>query len=288
MHRRVPQSLPRARLVPRTLLDPRPAEEAQLRPIRGGVNIPVTELPRRVHELPPRGCLIEVAAETGLAERTIRCLRTLGRDGRAAAFEHAADARTAAGEADVGRLWSPNAFLAEVLPNLAPRSRPLPAERSSGALDLACGCGREAVFLATEGWRVTAVDVLEDALELGRDLERRYRRGGEGIEWRRANLESEPIDALAGRFDLVCVFRFLHRPLMGQLGPLVRDAGGVVCETFTTLHRERHGKPARDEHVLRPGELQRFFEGWGIRHYSEAWRGDAHTARVWATKRRGR
>jgi hypothetical protein len=36
--------------------------------------------------------------------------------------------------------------------------------------------------------------------------------------------------------------------------------------------------------VLKPGELPRLLAGFDLRHHSEAWRGEAHTARVWAVK----
>ncbi|NUR26613.1 MAG: class I SAM-dependent methyltransferase [Catenulispora sp.] len=54
--------------------------------------------------------------------------------------------------------WAPNRFVAEVL-------APLPPGR---VLDLACGEGRNALWLATLGWSATAVDFAENALDRGR------------------------------------------------------------------------------------------------------------------------
>ncbi len=84
------------------------------------------------------------------------------------------------------------------------------------------------------------------------------------------------------------VFRFLDRRLYRRLHRLVRPGGTVLVETFTTLHRERHGKPARERFVLRPGELPGLLEGLEILDYSEAWRGRAHTARARAVRPRCR
>jgi SAM-dependent methyltransferase len=57
----------------------------------------------------------------------------------------------------------PNRWVAEELADLPPAS----------AVDLACGEGRNAVWLAGRGWRVYAVDFSTVALAKGRELERR-------------------------------------------------------------------------------------------------------------------
>ncbi|MEO1063064.1 MAG: class I SAM-dependent methyltransferase [Actinomycetota bacterium] len=63
-----------------------------------------------------------------------------------------------------GRQWSvePNRFLVEQLVD-----RPLPAGR---ALDLGCGEGRNALWLAEQGWEVTGVDLSSVAIERGRQV----------------------------------------------------------------------------------------------------------------------
>ncbi len=63
-------------------------------------------------------------------------------------------------------MWSaePNRFLVEEVGHLAP----------GRALDLACGEGRNAVWLARQGWQVVAVDFSEVAIERGRELAARH------------------------------------------------------------------------------------------------------------------
>jgi SAM-dependent methyltransferase len=67
--------------------------------------------------------------------------------------------------ASMPSVWGaePNRWVAEQLAELAPGT----------AVDLACGEGRNAVWLAGRGWRVYAVDFSAVALEKGRELERR-------------------------------------------------------------------------------------------------------------------
>ncbi len=77
------------------------------------------------------------------------------------------DARYAAAE----QMWSltPNRFVAEELAGLAPGT----------AVDLACGEGRNAIWLARQGWSVVAVDFSAVAVERARTLA-----GDTSVDWR--------------------------------------------------------------------------------------------------------
>jgi len=123
--------------------------------------------------------------------------------------------------------------------------------------------------------------VSPEALEQARELERRYVRAARPIRWLAMDLECGS-PAFDRRYDLICAFRYLHRPLLARVAEWLRPGGGLICETFTTVHRERHGRPAHDAHVLQPAELSELLRGFDVRHYSEGWHGWAHTARAWA------
>ncbi len=90
------------------------------------------------------------------------------------------------------------------------------------ALDLACGGGRNAIWLAKHGWRVTAVDFSDTALDLARKLA--AERGVE-VEWVGADVreyEPEP-----GAFDLVLVC-YLHVPAAERRAVLARAASALA------------------------------------------------------------
>src|SRR5262249_2402451 len=74
-----------------------------------------------------------------------------------------------------GERWTQGSAAARPLATPVP-NRLLAAEVSGlppgRALDLACGAGRNAVWLAERGWRVTAVDFPTAALTIARDLAR--------------------------------------------------------------------------------------------------------------------
>lgn len=95
--------------------------------------------------------------------------------------------------AAVDLVWSaePNVFLVRETAGLTP----------GRALDLAAGEGRNAIWLAKQGWRVTAVDFSAVALAKGTQL---AARAGVEVEWVEADLlayEPEP-----AAFDLVAIF----------------------------------------------------------------------------------
>jgi len=137
-------------------------------------------------------------------------------------------------------LWTatPNRFLVSEVGSL-------PAGR---ALDLGCGEGRNAVWLADRGFRVDAVDFSDVGLAKGRRLAER--RGVE-VAWVEADLgEFVPAER---SYDLVIVF-YLQLP-WGSLRPVLRRAAAAVASggTFLLVAHDRsnlehgHGGPQSPE-----------------------------------------
>lgn len=85
---------------------------------------------------------------------------------------------------------------------------PEPVKRLAGepsapgrALDLGCGSGRDAVYLAQQGWQVTAVDAVTQALGEARE---RARTAGVEVDFRQGDVTRlEQLGLDAGTFDLV-------------------------------------------------------------------------------------
>jgi SAM-dependent methyltransferase len=111
-------------------------------------------------------------------------------------------------------VWSgePNRFLVAEAQDLAP----------GRALDLACGEGRNAIWLAARGWRVTGVDFSAVALAKAGELARE--RAVE-VDWRVADLVGYRPQRRA--FDLVILF-YLQVPAP-QRGTIVRVAAEAVA-----------------------------------------------------------
>lgn len=249
-------------------LDPRPAAEAAARPITDSVNIPRAELPGRTHELPRPTTCIYVAGPADLVTDTVAWLNAHGRRAEAAT---SLTPVTADSEPTPRRLWSPNDLLLEALPQLAP----------GRALDLACGTGRDAVYLAACGWDVTAIDVLPDAIERATSLAARYPSATPHVRWLAADIERNP-GVAAGKYDLIIMFRYLHRPLLPMMYAWLRPGGTILCEVFTPTHRTQHGKPADARRTATSGDLAACLPMARVISATDAWREAEHTARLWA------
>ena len=128
-----------------------------------------------------------------------------------------------------------------------------PLIRAGGrVLDLACGAGRHARYLAGLGYRVEAIDRdTEDLRELN---------GVPGVTVREANLEGGPWPYAGESFDAIVVTNYLHRPLFPHLLAALADGGVLIYETFAAGN-ERYGRPRNPDFLLKPGELLEFARG---------------------------
>lgn len=122
-------------------------------------------------------------------------------------------------------------------------------------LDLACGGGRHAAWLAARGHHVVAVDRDADAIA-GLPA---------GVTGRVADLEQGdwPL-AGAAPFDAIVVTNYLHRPLWPHLAAALAPGGCWIYETFAAGN-ETVGKPSRPDFLLRPGELLEVARAHGLR-----------------------
>jgi SAM-dependent methyltransferase len=130
------------------------------------------------------------------------------------------------------------------------------------ALDLACGAGRNALWLAEHGWSVTAVDGSPAAIEL---LRKRAVERGVNVDAQVADLEKGEYAIEPSHWDLVVICYYLQRDLFE---PAKRGVvpGGVLA-AIVLLGEGRFS--------LGPGELRGYFSGWEILHDHEGNPGDS-------------
>ena len=130
----------------------------------------------------------------------------------------------------------------------------LPA--SGRALDVACGRGRHARWLALHGFETIAVDRDPDAVAA---LQARARAEGLPITGVVMDLEAGDVDLGRAVYDVVVVVHYLHRPLFPALLAALTPGGVLIYETFTTAQAAR-GRPTNPAFLLEPGELRRRVE----------------------------
>lgn len=263
-----------ARLAHAAVLDVRGPAAFARGHLAGAGRIAHDEFRARRAELPPRtAAVLVVDDDPAEARRAATSLALLGyRDVR---WLEAPLAALPGAHADTGppaRLWRPSPHLERVAPRL-PRGR---------ALDLASGAGRDAVWLALQGWRAEAWDHDDEALARARALAATV---PVPLETRVVELvEAEP-PAIDAPWDVVVVVRFLHRPLLPWIERALAPGGALVYETFL-VGQERYGRPRNPRFLLQPGELLEAFPSLETEHYEEvAPEGGPILARLLARRR---
>lgn len=133
------------------------------------------------------------------------------------------------------RVWSgnPNAVLVREVTGTAP----------GRALDLGCADGADAIWLAQQGWRITAVDISQVALD--RAAGRAAAAGvADRIDWQRHDLAAS---FPAGAYDLVSA-QFLHSYFDFPRERILRDAAAAVLPGGVLLIVGHAGHPSWDHH----------------------------------------
>jgi SAM-dependent methyltransferase len=134
------------------------------------------------------------------------------------------------------------------------------------ALDLACGKGRNAIYLAQAGFQVEAWDRDQSGLERLREQIKTL--GLSNIQTRLVDLEREP-DLQPESFDLILVFYYLQRDLIPNITKALAPGGLLVYETFLIDNHERFHHPRRREFCLAHNELLSLFSSLRTLAYRE-------------------
>jgi tellurite methyltransferase len=135
----------------------------------------------------------------------------------------------------------------------------LPA--SGTALDVACGRGRNALWLAQHGFVTTAVDRSAAAVS---ELNAVAQRAALPLSATAMDLETGAPTLGEMAFDVIVVVHYLHRPLFPALVAALRPGGALVYETFLRAQAAR-GRPTNPDFLLEPGELPRLVSPLAIR-----------------------
>lgn len=115
-------------------------------------------------------------------------------------------------------------------------------------LDLACGAGRNAIWLANQGFQVLAVD--RDAEALANIPSH------PNIRRQQLDLEQADWPLCSPTFDGIVVCRYLYRPHIANLLNHLNEHGVLIYETFM-LGNEAYGRPSNPDFLLNSNELLR-------------------------------
>jgi SAM-dependent methyltransferase len=173
--------------------------------------------------------------------------------------------------------WEPARWLPEIEGALRP------PRAGARALDLACGGGRNAVWLAERGWSVDAWDLSDVGLDiLRREIDDRHTAGASlDVTPRQVDLARATIPP--STYGLILNMLFLDRRLWPAMAGALVPGGLLAFETF--LDVGPGSRPSlRPEHLLQPGELHAAFEAHGLTTMSFDEDRDRATARLLARR----
>lgn len=154
----------------------------------------------------------------------------------------------------------PARFLVQQLPHL-PKGK---------VLDVASGTGRHALFLASLGYQVDAID--RDIQALAQLSSTAHARNLTGVTTQTVDLEPPPPhEPSLGQdaYDVILVFFYLTRPLFPHLIDALKPGGVLLYETFLIDNHLRYQHPRRSELCLAHNELMHLVSGLRILHYDE-------------------
>jgi len=134
-------------------------------------------------------------------------------------------------------------------------------------LDLACGRGRNGLYLVENKIPVTFADLRDDVLEqVKASLSSFPDQNQAQILGRYWQVDFEKVNTAPLKdksFAAVMVFRYLHRPLFEQIKAAVKPGGLIIYETFTE-QQAQFGRPKNPNFLLKPTELNELFNDWQI------------------------
>jgi len=134
------------------------------------------------------------------------------------------------------------------------------------SLDIACGYGRNTLFLARQGLSAVGVDRSWKALKAGREVALRENLP---IAYVQADLTSFALPA--NTFSVVICFKYRDRHLYPTIRTALRPGGLLIYETYTREHVRCGLKPQDPAHLLERSELLQAFGDWKIIFYREVW-----------------
>lgn len=167
------------------------------------------------------------------------------------------------------KISNPSEFLVDNI-GLLPRGR---------ALDLATGNGRNAIYLASKGYQVDAVDISAEAIAAASSA---ARMAGVTISTHVADLEGD-FRIKSNEYNLIICFNYLQRSLVPQIIGGLNQGGMLVYETFI-IDQRQFGHPKNPDFLLEHNELLNMFRDLRCLRYREGVFGNKAIASIVAQK----
>ena len=146
--------------------------------------------------------------------------------------------------------WAPRMLASQARPQLEPRAIVEPRALGLRALDVACGTGRNARYLAGLGYEVDAVDIAEAGLDRARSL---AEASALSVRWLQHDLDRGLPEEFCG-YDLILLVRYVNLTLLENLCRRLNPGGWLICEEHLRTRAEVIG-PSNPAFRVAPGAI---------------------------------
>lgn len=127
------------------------------------------------------------------------------------------------------------------------------------AIDVACGTGRNAHYLADLGFMVDAVDISDYALDKVK----------KSAMINKIDTDLDKYNLTPNQYDLIVNVNYLNRRLVSQMKDALKSGGILMFETFIVAHGDFNMPTTNLDYLLRRNELLHSFIGLDIIYYEE-------------------
>lgn len=262
-------------------IDLRSAEAFASGHLVNSANILAVSIAQRLYELPEKSVSLNLVgeksdialAETQLAQKGYQIANRLTVDSDEW-LERRNCGQLVKGAQSIN-LWQPSPIVSYFCKNIAAKSNsPVSSDCSVSSssndsprhgLDIACGSGRDLVYLSMQGWNMHGIDYSMSALNSTQKL---ADNNGQLVQTNQINLETgyDPLSPNViekHSLDLLLVVRYLHRPLFEYFDEWLKPGGYLLYQTFME-GSEKYGSPKNPRFLLKRGELSHVFSQFTI------------------------
>ena len=136
------------------------------------------------------------------------------------------------------------------------------------ALDIACGTGRNTLYLAQNGFEVDALDISAVALQ---ELSQQMNKVTDLSFIHTQLLDLDQYNPPLSHYNLIINIHFLDRSLISKLGKALKKDGILIIETY--MQDTENEKPnSNPDFLLKKDELPSYFnDNYEILGYEEFW-----------------
>lgn len=134
----------------------------------------------------------------------------------------------------------------------------------SKVLDIGMGEGRNAVYLASKGYKVVGIDISNIAIKKARMLADEF-----GVRIETVHKSVSEYSVPANSMDAIICFYFVDRAIVKNLMTWLKPGGVLIFEGHTLKEKEINGMDEKDSYLLKEDELLTMFPGFKILKYEQ-------------------